>query len=90
MGAFTRQRNSDYDGENMNVNVTWVSYPLFWAFYVLSIGLFRWALIFVPDTYISPEYAWTVTSIVHGVVRFWRCFSGDSHAAALVSCVHVC
>lgn len=68
MGAFTHQRNSDYDGENPNVNVTWVSNPQFWTFYALLIVSLRWALVFVPQAYLQPEAAWTVTAVVHGVV----------------------
>lgn len=69
MGAFTKQRNSDYDGENPNVNVTWISNPLFWAFYVSVILAVRWALYFVPEDILPPQYSWTVVSVAHGIVR---------------------
>ena len=73
MGAFTKRRDSEYEGEDSNLNVTWISSPFSWVFYVLLIAAFRWALYyFVPATVCSWELGWTVTHIAHGVVRVWQ------------------
>ena len=69
MGALTQRRDSEYEGEDPNVNVTWVSSPFAWAFYVTLIAGFRWALAyFVPATVCSWEMGWTVTNVLHAVV----------------------
>ncbi len=69
MGAFTKRRDSEYEGEDINLNVSWISSPFSWVFYVLLIGTFRWALhYFVPSSVCSWELGWTVTHVVHGVV----------------------
>jgi hypothetical protein len=73
MGAFTNRRDSEYEGEDINLNVTWVSSPFSWLFYVLLIGLFRAALhYYVPASVVSWELGWTITHILHGLVRAQR------------------
>ena len=77
MGAFTQRRDSEYEGEDSNLNVTWISSPFSWLFYVTMIAAFRWALYyFVPASVCSWEMGWTVTHVVHGVVRSVTCGCG--------------
>jgi hypothetical protein len=73
MGAHTKRRDSEYEGEDTNLNVTWVSNQFSWLFYLLLIVGFRWALYYyVPTSIISWPMGWTLTSVLHGVVRL-RC-----------------
>jgi ORMDL family len=76
MGALTDRRDSDYEGEDTNLNVQWISHPLFWVFYVAIIAVLRWALFFVPESYISTEHAWTAWNLIHAVVRIPSVFCG--------------
>jgi hypothetical protein len=69
MGALTDRRDSDYEGEDTNLNVQLISHPLFWVFYIAIIAVLRWALFFVPESYITTEHAWTAWNLIHAVVR---------------------
>lgn len=53
------------EAENPNRNVNWMGRKEFWAFYVLCILGFR----FLLSWFLPTAPAWTVTSIVHAVVR---------------------
>lgn len=51
--------------ENPNRNVNWMGSKAFWVFYVLCILGFR----FLLSWFLPTAPAWTVTSILHAVVR---------------------
>lgn len=57
--------SGDYD--LLNKNVEWMSGPFLKLCYVVVV-LSVWALIHV-STFFSAEDCWTVTNILHGVVR---------------------
>ena len=86
MGAFTHRRDSEYEGEDCNLNVTWISSPFSWAFYVAMIAAFRAVVhYFLPSAICSWEMGWTATHLVHGVV------SGDvARRTGCVSTVTAC
>jgi hypothetical protein len=53
--------------------VDYLTSPFFWLAYVLAIVVFRSACFaYFPKTLVSPETEWTLTNVVHGIVRVRR------------------
>jgi hypothetical protein len=59
---------SEYD-LYMNKNVEWFGAPFVNVFYIVLIVVF-WAIVHMSAV-VSSEDSWTVTNMVHGVVRFF-------------------
>lgn len=69
MSAADAQEAKLVSAVSLNRSVSWFSNPSAWAFYALLLVGARWAVYVFLAHVLDPAAQWTVTHVLHGLVR---------------------